>query len=155
MSDDPKTFSSDGRGASSRRRSSRRKRLRRKPKKTEASAAAPATAGRAQRAKTGRLRYRRVCRRSNSIGADTDVRGFLQPGVPPELTRAALRRAWSSDPAIRDFVGLVENGWDFNDPNAMHGFGAITPEEVARLLTQGVTLTEPPPAAGAGAGRGD
>ena len=126
-------------------RSSRRKRLRRKPKKTK-------------------LRPRRRPRRSSparpkpaafdiaelpsieSIGADTDVRGFLQPGVPPELTRAALRRAWSSDPAIRDFVGLVENGWDFNDPNAMHGFGPITPEEVARLLTQSVTLTEPPPA---------
>lgn len=82
-----------------------------------------------------------------SIGADTDVRGFLQPGVPPDLTRAALRRAWSSDPAIRDFVGLVENGWDFNDPNAMHGFGSITPEEVARLLTQSAALTEPPTAA--------
>ena len=117
-----------------------------KAEKDEASAAVPADTGRAQRAKTGRLRYRRVCRRSNSIGADTDVRGFLQPGVPPELTRAALRRAWSSDPAIRDFVGLVENGWDFNDPNAMHGFGPITPEEVARLLTQSVTLTEPPAA---------
>src|SRR5579872_7095863 len=38
-----------------------------------------------------------------SIGANTDVTAFLRPGVPPELTRAALRRAWSSDPAIRDF----------------------------------------------------
>jgi hypothetical protein len=71
-----------------------------------------------------------------SIGADTDVRGFLQPGVPPDLTRAALRRAWSSDPAIRDFVGLVENGWDFNDPNAMGGFGPIGADEAARLLAQ-------------------
>ena len=59
---------------------------------------------------------------------------------------SALRPSSTSDPAIRDFVGLVENGWDFNDPNAMHGFGPITPEEVARLLTQTVTLTEPPPA---------
>ena len=45
-----------------------------------------------------------------SIGANTDVTAFLRPGVPADLTRAALRRAWSSDPAIRDFVGLVENG---------------------------------------------
>ena len=45
-----------------------------------------------------------------SIDADTDVTAFLRPGVPPDLTRAALRRAWSTDPAIRDFVGLVENG---------------------------------------------
>jgi hypothetical protein len=71
-----------------------------------------------------------------SIDANTDVTAFLRPGVPPELSRAALRRAWSTDPAIRDFVGLVENGWDFNDPNAMPGFGPITPGEVARLATQ-------------------
>jgi hypothetical protein len=71
-----------------------------------------------------------------SIDAKTDVTAFLRPEVPPELSRAALRRAWSADPAIRDFVGLVENGWDFNDPTAMPGFGPITPEEVARLATQ-------------------
>src|SRR5262249_4877737 len=72
----------------------------------------------------------------DSIGANTDVTAFLRPGVPSELTRAALRRAWSSDPAIRDFIGLVENGWDFNDPSAMPGFGPISPEEVARLTAQ-------------------
>jgi len=91
-----------------------------------------------------------------SIGANTDVRAFLRPGVPPELTRAALRRAWSTDPAIRDFVGLVENGWDFNDPNAMAGFGTIGAGEVARLLSQAVgealpeasgSSAEPPQAA--------
>jgi len=71
-----------------------------------------------------------------SIGANSDVAAFLRPGVPPELTRAALRRAWSSDPAIRDFVGLVENGWDFNDPHAMAGFGPISAGEVARLAGQ-------------------
>lgn len=71
-----------------------------------------------------------------SINASTDVTAFLRPGVPPELSRAALRRAWSADPAIRDFVGLVENGWDFNDPNAMPGFGPIEPAEAARLAVQ-------------------
>src|SRR5215472_5015576 len=40
-----------------------------------------------------------------SIDASTDIRAFLAPGVPAELTRAALRRAWLSDPVIRDFVG--------------------------------------------------
>jgi len=70
------------------------------------------------------------------ISADTDITAFLRPGVPAELTRAALRRAWSTDPAIRDFVGLVENGWDFNDPQAMAGFGRIEPGDVARLLSQ-------------------
>ena len=58
----------------------------------------------------------------NSITAATDVRAFLAPGVPAELTRAALRRAWTADPAIRDFKGLAENDWDFTDPKAMAGF---------------------------------
>jgi Protein of unknown function (DUF3306) len=69
----------------------------------------------------------------DSIGADTDITAFLHRDVPPDLTRAALRRAWTSDPTIKDFVGLVENGWDFNDPSAMSGFGPISADEVARL----------------------
>lgn len=60
-----------------------------------------------------------------SIAAATDVTAFLRDGVPQELRRAALRRAWSADPAIRDFVGLAENAWDFNDPKAMPGFGSL------------------------------
>src|SRR5262245_26180997 len=60
-----------------------------------------------------------------TITADTDIRGFLAPGVPPELTRAALRRAWAADPKIRDFIGLSENSWDFNAPGAMTGFGSL------------------------------
>jgi hypothetical protein len=57
--------------------------------------------------------------------------------VPAELTRAALRQAWASDPAIRDFIGIAENQWDFNDPNAISGFGPL-PEgyDVSGLLSQ-------------------
>jgi len=61
----------------------------------------------------------------DSITSASDVGAFLMPGVPPELPRAALRRAWTSDPAIRDFVGLSENAWDFSDPSAVPGFGDI------------------------------
>jgi hypothetical protein len=61
-----------------------------------------------------------------SITANTDVRGFLQSRVPVALTRAALRQAWASDPAIRDFIGIAENQWDFNDPNAIPGFGPLS-----------------------------
>ena len=60
-----------------------------------------------------------------SIAADTDIGAFLQSGVPAELTRAALRRAWASDPAIRDFIGIAENQWDFNDPDGIPGFGPL------------------------------
>jgi hypothetical protein len=78
-----------------------------------------------------------------SIGAESDIRAFLRPGVPPDLSRAALRRAWSADPAIRDFIGLVENGWDFNNPNAMPGFGPISAGDVAKLLAQVIGAPQP------------
>jgi uncharacterized protein DUF3306 len=72
-----------------------------------------------------------------SIAADTDIRAFLAPGIPAQLTRAALRRVWSADPAIRDFVGLSENAWDFNDPASVPGFGpALAPEDAKRLLAE-------------------
>ncbi|WFU19286.1 DUF3306 domain-containing protein [Bradyrhizobium sp. CB3481] len=61
----------------------------------------------------------------DSIEAGTDITAFLRKGIPQELSRAALRRAWTADPAIRDFIGLAENAWDFNDPNAMPGFGPL------------------------------
>src|SRR5262245_44058209 len=74
-----------------------------------------------------------------SITAESDIRAFLAPGVPTELTRAALRRAWAADPKIRDFVGLAENAWDFNAPGSIAGFGPLemTDElrrEVARMV---------------------
>ncbi len=83
----------------------------------------------------------------DSIDANSDVTAFLRPGVPPDLARAALRKVWTSDPTIRDFVGLVENGWDFNNPDAMSGFGPISAEEVARLASHVIAeLPEVPPA---------
>lgn len=73
----------------------------------------------------------------DSITAATDIRPFLAPGVPRDLARAALRRAWSTDPAIRDFVGLAENAWDFTAPDAMAGFGPLPPGyDVKRLVAQ-------------------
>lgn len=73
----------------------------------------------------------------DSIGPDTDVRMFMQPGVPTALSRAAFRRAWSADPAIRDFIGLSENSWDFTAPDSIVGFGPLAPtDDVKRLLSQ-------------------
>jgi hypothetical protein len=93
----------------------------------------------------------------DSITADTDILAFLKSDVPNELTRAALRRAWTSDPAIRDFIGIAENQWDFNDPNGIAGFGPLettesgvtflaqvlgTPGEMPELLAEGATRVE-------------
>jgi hypothetical protein len=72
-----------------------------------------------------------------SIVADTDISGFLQSRVPAKLMRAALRQAWTSDPAIRDFIGIAENQWDFNDPDAMPGFGPLLDgDRLPELLAQ-------------------
>lgn len=72
----------------------------------------------------------------DSITAATDITEFLRKGIPAELSRAALRRAWAADPGIRDFVGLAENAWDFTDPNAIPGFGALhgTPEQIGAMV---------------------
>jgi hypothetical protein len=98
-----------------------------------------------------------------TITGDTDIRGFLQSCVPAELTRAALRQAWASDPAIRDFIGIAENQWDFNDPTAIPGFGPLpASDNVPALLARAIgtsdkgggtiaeislSLTQPPAAA--------
>jgi Protein of unknown function (DUF3306) len=85
------------------------------------------------------------------IAADTDIGAFLQSGVPAELTRAALRRAWASNPAIRDFIGIAENQWDFNDPDGIPGFGpllatggasAVPPQVSSKLESIAEALTE-------------
>ena len=74
-----------------------------------------------------------------TITAETDITAFLAPGVPAELTRAALRRAWAADPKIRDFVGLADYDWDFNAPGAMTGFGSLEMtdelrQQIARMV---------------------
>jgi hypothetical protein len=95
-----------------------------------------------------------------SITAESDIRAFLAPGVPAELTRAALRRAWATDPKIRDFVGLADYDWDFNAPGAMTGFGSLEMtdelrrhvEEMVGRSLGGEADRTPPTATAVGAG---
>jgi hypothetical protein len=73
-----------------------------------------------------------------SIVAGTDIRPFLQVGVPAELRQVALRGAWAADPAIRDFIGIAENQWDFNDPAGIAGFEPMAADGVAQGFIAGV-----------------
>jgi len=83
-----------------------------------------------------------------SISGSTDIRSFLLAGVPAALTQAALRRAWVSDPAICDFIGIAENQWDFTDPAGIPGFGPLTAaDELAGLSGQMITGAGDEPAA--------
>ena len=73
----------------------------------------------------------------DSIGADSDIKAFLQSGVPLALRNAALRRAWSADPAIRNYIGPAEYAWDFTDPKAMPGFGDLGPDvDIKKLVAE-------------------
>lgn len=74
-----------------------------------------------------------------SLGAGSDYTAFLAKGVPEELKRLALRKAWTSDPAIADFRGFGEYDWDFNAP----GYGALrATDDLAKLLD---AVLKPPP----------
>lgn len=70
-----------------------------------------------------------------AITAASDIRPFLAPGVPEKIARAALRRAWTVDPQIRNFVGLADYDWDYHAPNSAAGFG---PLEMTDELRQAV-----------------
>jgi Protein of unknown function (DUF3306) len=85
-----------------------------------------------------------------SIGPDSDIRPFLQAGVPQELTGAALRSAWVADPSIRDFVEIADNQWDFNAESGIPGFGSLgsadyARREIARALQAFDDLQPEPP----------
>ena len=78
----------------------------------------------------------------DSIDATTDLRAFLAGGVPSELRNAALRKAWSADPAIRDFIGPSENFWDHTS-GRVAGFGVLKPGTARRLMAQVLGDDEP------------
>jgi len=65
--------------------------------------------------------------RLEDLDAGSDLSAFLRKGVPAALKNRALRKMWSLDPEIRDYVGPAEYAWDFNTPGSMPGFGPLEP----------------------------
>ncbi len=75
----------------------------------------------------------------DTLDAGSDYSVFLQRGVPAELQRLALQRAWSSDAAITEFRGMAEYAWDFNAPQ----YGQLwAVDDIAKLI-QAVTASPP------------
>jgi len=72
------------------------------------------------------------------LTAMTDIRMFLQKGVPESLRNAALRKAWALDPAIRNYVSpALEYAYDWNTPGGVPGSSEIgIGMDVARLVSQ-------------------
>jgi hypothetical protein len=86
--------------------------------------------------------------------AEADVAALFRPGVPAALRGAVLRRMWTLDPAIRDFVGPADYAWDFDAPDGVPGFAPTLDGTAARLLARAVGLEDggqaAPDAGGAG-----
>jgi hypothetical protein len=81
--------------------------------------------------------------RIEDLTAESDFAVFLRPGVPGALRNAALRRMWTLDPSIRDYIGPVEYQWDFNAPGGLPlGFSAELGGDVAKLLAQAIGKVE-------------
>jgi hypothetical protein len=78
-----------------------------------------------------------------SLTIESDFAQFLRPGVPTLLRNAALRRMWSLDPAIRDYIGPVDYQWDFNTPGGLpFGFANELVGDVSKLLAQAIGKIE-------------
>lgn len=72
-----------------------------------------------------------------SLGPGSDLRPFLRPGVAPALRNAALRRMWTVDPAIRDYIGPADYAWDWNTPGGVPDYAetlSIDPERIRQTL---------------------
>jgi hypothetical protein len=81
--------------------------------------------------------------RIEELTVASDLGPFLKPGVPAALRAAALRRMWSLDPAIRDYIGPVEYQWDFNTPGGLPtGFASELGGNVKKLLAQAIGLPD-------------
>jgi hypothetical protein len=111
--------------------------------------------------------------RIDDLLPSSDITAFLQKGVPDELKRLALQKAWSLDPAIRDFIEVAENQYNWNAADGVPGFGPLDPGlDIQALLAQATgqlqdvaasstdATSAPPPeidalAARAGEGSGD
>lgn len=78
-----------------------------------------------------------------SLTVESDFSAFLKPGVPSLLRNAALRRMWSLDPAIRDYVGPLDYQWDFNTPGGLpFGFANELTGDISKLLAQAIGKIE-------------
>ena len=79
--------------------------------------------------------------RIEDLTPESDFTAFLRKGVPEALKKAALRRMWALDPAIRDYVGDARDyAWDWNVPGDVPGCGPLLPcddmgERIERMFS--------------------
>ena len=87
------------------------------------------------------------------LTAASDLTQFLRKGVPKALRNAALRRMWTLDPAIRDYLGEArEYAYDWNTPDGVPGSGPLLASDdveamVRRVIGDHETQPSPEPEA--------
>lgn len=85
----------------------------------------------------------------DALTPESDLAPFLRAGVPAALRNAALRRMWSLDPAIRDFVSEArEYAYDWNSPGGVPGLGPLLPSDDVKAMLRRIVggLPEEAPA---------
>lgn len=80
----------------------------------------------------------------DALTPESDLAPFLRAGVPAVLRNAALRRMWSLDPAIRDFVSEArEYAYDWNSPGGVPGLGPLLPSDDVKAMLRRLIGTLP------------
>jgi hypothetical protein len=85
--------------------------------------------------------------RIEDLTATSDLAVFLRKGVPAVLRNAALRRVWSLDPGIRDFIGPADYAWDWNVPGGAPGYAETIAHgpDIEALADRILGIGRPPP----------
>jgi hypothetical protein len=81
--------------------------------------------------------------RIEDLTPGSSIAAFLQKGIPIALQQAAMRRMWTLDPQIRDFIEVAENQYDWNIPGGCPGFAPLdgTPGHDA-VIKSALRMTE-------------
>jgi hypothetical protein len=78
------------------------------------------------------------------VDKDFDVAHWLRQNVPESWKLAAMRRAWETDPAIRDFENPARDyALDWNTPGGAPGYGPLTESDDVEGMVRGI-FGEPP-----------
>jgi len=79
------------------------------------------------------------------LTAETELAPFLRAGIPAALRKAALRRMWSVDPAIRDFVSEARDyAYDWNTPGGVPGLGPMLPTDDIKAMVERIMTGHAP-----------
>lgn len=149
MADEQGSAAAEGRGEGFLARWSRRKRAAREGLAVEADPAASPSAQAPQDTAPPPAEEEPIdldqLPKIEEITAETDLSVFFRRGVPAALRNAALRRVWSLDPTIRDFIGPADYAWDWNTPGGVPDFvDGVGETPTIRALVERMFSPSPP-----------